>query len=368
MKILHSGDLHLDTPFSALDERQAEIRKNELRAAFTSMMTYARMNEVDMAVFAGDVFEGCNVTRETIALVHKELEKFAKPVFIVAGNHDYADDKSLWYKHTFSENVHVFTEEQLSHIRVPSLGVTVWGYSFKAPMLHDNPARGRSASESGTPDDIHILLGHAEVNDPSQPYAPISDKDLTLFGADYVALGHVHMPTIYGDRIVYCGCLEPRRFSESGPHGACIVDIEKEHGISSVRIKRVRFAKRRYETASLDLTGCMVMDDVKERVADLIRQMKYGEDTLLRLRCSGVLADSLVLSPDYLENMGLFGLKLEDNTMPDPAQLAADNGIRGAFYRKLAPSLQDADPNVREVAKRALRYGLAAIAGENITD
>ena len=38
MKILHSGDLHLDTPFSFLDERQAEIRKNELRAAFTSMM------------------------------------------------------------------------------------------------------------------------------------------------------------------------------------------------------------------------------------------------------------------------------------------------------------------------------------------
>ena len=50
LKILHSGDLHLDAAFASLDERQAQIRKNELRAAFTSMMTYARMNGIDVVL------------------------------------------------------------------------------------------------------------------------------------------------------------------------------------------------------------------------------------------------------------------------------------------------------------------------------
>ena len=50
LKVLHTGDLHLDTAFASLDERQAQIRKNELRAAFTSMMTYARMNGMDVIV------------------------------------------------------------------------------------------------------------------------------------------------------------------------------------------------------------------------------------------------------------------------------------------------------------------------------
>lgn len=368
MKILHTADLHLDCPFAYLDERRAEIRRNELRAAFTSMMTYARMNEVDIALFAGDLFENRYVTRETIALVDKELEKFAKPVFIVTGNHDYADEKSLWRKHTFPANVHVFMEEKLENVRLPELGVTVWGYGYRAPALYENPAIGHNVAEGGHPSDIHILLAHGDVNEPASKYASISEKQIALFGADYTALGHIHTPAAFGDRAAYCGSLEPRDFTENGPHGACIVDVEKENGISSVRIKRVRFAKRRYENASVDLTGCTVMEEVKDRIAALITQMKYGEDTLLSLRCAGTLADSLVLSPDYLGDMGLFMMKIEDATMPDETILEADTGIRGAYYRRLSPALRDPDPKKREVALRALRYGLAAIAGENITD
>ena len=368
MKILHTGDLHLDSPFASLDERRGEIRKNELRAAFTSMMTYARMNEVDIALFAGDLFDGRYITRETLSLVDKELEKFAKPVFIVTGNHDYADEKSIWRKHTFPENVHVFMEEELENVRLPELGVTVWGFGYRSPAVYENPVIGHRVAESDHPSDIHILLAHAEVTDSAGNYASLSESQLSFFGADYAALAHIHVPSAFGDKAAYCGCLEPRDLTECGPRGACIVDIQKENGVSAVKIKRVRFSKRRYETASVDLTGCTVMEEVKERIAALIAQMKYGEDTLLRLQCAGTLAEGLVLSPDYLGDMGLFLLKLEDATLPDEAQLAADTGIRGAYYRRLAPALHDPDPQKREVALRALRYGLAAIAGENITD
>ena len=69
LKILHTGDIHLDSPFSKLDARRAEIRRGELRTSFISMMQYARKNAVDLILVAGDLFDTEFVTRETMALM-----------------------------------------------------------------------------------------------------------------------------------------------------------------------------------------------------------------------------------------------------------------------------------------------------------
>jgi len=42
LKILHCGDLHLDSPFSGLSHDQSEARRQELRDTFTYMMNYAQ--------------------------------------------------------------------------------------------------------------------------------------------------------------------------------------------------------------------------------------------------------------------------------------------------------------------------------------
>ncbi len=73
-----------------------------------------------------------------------------------------------------------------------------------------------------------------------------------------------------------------------------------------------------------------------------------------------------MINPDLLGDMGLFCLKTVDHTMPDMDTLAADTGIRGAFYRTLAPALTSDNKEEAETALRALRYGLAAIAGDRI--
>ena len=41
IKFLHCADLHLDSPLSALDLQKAEVRRNEMRASFTSITLYA---------------------------------------------------------------------------------------------------------------------------------------------------------------------------------------------------------------------------------------------------------------------------------------------------------------------------------------
>ena len=83
VKILHTGDIHLDSPFSGLSPSLAETRLNELRAAFTSMMTYVRVNEVDVVLIAGDLFDSEFATRETVGLIVREAAKCRAEVSIL---------------------------------------------------------------------------------------------------------------------------------------------------------------------------------------------------------------------------------------------------------------------------------------------
>ena len=39
LRILHTGDIHLDSPFARLDARKAEIRRAELRDAFSAIFS-----------------------------------------------------------------------------------------------------------------------------------------------------------------------------------------------------------------------------------------------------------------------------------------------------------------------------------------
>ena len=369
IKILHTGDVHLDSAFSGLDTRHAEIRRNELRAAFTSMMTYARANHVDLLLIAGDLFDGGYVTRETVALLVREFERFGNPVYIAPGNHDPASADSVWTKITFPENVHIFRESTLSSFDVLELPVTVYGFGFTANDLVTVPIDGARVAD---PSRVNLLVCHCDmlsVRGTSKD-CPVTAEQLDAFGADYAALGHIHNPPAPGHdgRWCYCGCLEARAFDETGPKGACVIEIEKNGTVSDLTVRRVRFSKRRYEKGELALTGLSTQADVREAVAAYISENRFGEDTLLSLRLTGIVAQSLVIDTESLENApcGLFFLRVEDATLPDidPASLENDPTIHGELYRILRPSLQSGDPRTREVAVRAFRYALAALAGE----
>lgn len=369
LKILHTGDVHLDSTFSGLDPRHAEIRRNELRTAFTSMMSSARTNDIDLILIAGDLFDSDFVTRETISLLIREFERFEKPIFISPGNHDPASSDSVWTKITFPKNVHVFRESTLSSVSIPELSVAVYGFGFTENGLASVPIDKRHVAE---PSLINLLVCHCDMlgTKASANGCPVTPEQLDSFGADYAALGHVHNPPAPGHdgRWCYCGCLEARAFDEIGVKGACVAEIEKSNGTSSVTIKRVRFSKRRYEKGELALTGLSSQAEVREAVSSYIAEHHYGEDVLLSLRLTGVIDRSLVIDTESLEEnpCGLFFLRIEDSTMPDVdfTSLEHDPTVTGELYRILKPSLNSPDARTREVAVRALRYAMSALSGE----
>ncbi len=372
IKILHTGDIHLDSAFSGLDSRHAEVRRNELRAAFASMMTYARINGADLILIAGDMFDGDYITRETLTMINREFERFEKPIFISPGNHDCASPKSVWTKNIFPENVHIFTENRVTSFDLPTDSpanppITVYGFGFTEPNMTNVPLEGLTVTDKSR---LNLLVCHCDMLGIKSKDCPMTPTHLDAFGADYAALGHIHNPPSPGHdgRWCYCGCLEARAFDEIGPKGACFVEIDKSGTASSVTIKRVRFSKRRYEKGELALTGLETQSDVREAISGYISSHHLGEDTLLSLRLTGVIPPSLIIDTESLKTSasGLFMLRLEDATLPDidPAALEKDVTITGELYRILKPSLESEDSRTREVGIRALRYALSALAGE----
>ncbi len=362
LRILHTGDVHLDSPFSGLDPTFAEVRRNELRAAFTSMLHYARCEKVDMILIAGDLFDAQFVTRETLALIKREFESIKCPIIISPGNHDSVTESGVWKRGVFPDNTYIFTNDSLEYFDFPDLGVRVWGWAFTSHTMESSPLVGRRADGEG----INILCAHGDMSSARSLSCPLTVGELEAFGADYAALGHIHNPKEYTERIAYCGCLEGRAFDETGIKGA--LDVTLDGG--RVTRKKIRFSKRRYECASLDVYGADSNTELASRISEFIISEHYGDDTILRLTLTGEVSPSFAVNTAVLEKASdrVFALKVEDATSPmlGSDELRRDPTLRGELYRVLEPALTSDDPREREKASAALRVGLAAIAGESV--
>ena len=369
LKILHTGDIHLDSPFGALTPRFAETRRNDLRAAFTSMITYAKMNNVDIMLVSGDVFDSEYVTKETLSLISRELEGFGRPVFIAPGNHDPATADGVWQRYSFPDNVCIFREPKLASVDLDDLGVTVYGFGFDSPEMPENPLAGFTVRDR---ERINLLVCHAELGGAGGMCCPMTAAQIEAFGADYTALGHIHNPPSPGrnNRYSYCGCLEPRAFDELGAKGALIVEIDKEGRESYVNIKPVRFSKRRYERGEAVVDGAETMADIDSAIKMYVYDNRLGDDTLLELTLKGYVSPSLLIDTESTDGaaFGLCYLKVTDETVPDIdlSALFTDVTIRGAVYRQLKPIIESEDEREREVGRRALRYAFSALSGDSI--
>lgn len=368
IKILHCADLHLDSPFTYENAEKAEVRRNELRGTFTSMMLYAQMNNIDVMLMAGDLFDSDFVTRDTVSLMIREFAKNPKCRFIISpGNHDPYTAASVYSRIDFPDNVYIFDSESLSCFTFDDIGVNIYGYAFKSNELK-SPLIGFHAPESQY---INLLCAHADIINPLSPQAYIPSKELEKSGFDYVALGHIHNSdglshTPEGMYYGYSGCIEGRDYGETGYKGAFVAELEKHSAVFSANIKACRFSKRKYEVEKLDVSGSSDAEIILQAVKKLVSEKHYGDDTSLRIILYGDVSPELTISKSaFTEQLQLFDLDIVDNTAPllDYEKLKNDPTIKGAFFAELIENLRDEDPEKRETAALALRYGLAVISG-----
>ena len=371
LKFMHAADIHLDSAYAEFESDKAAVRRSELRASFTALITFARMNDVELMLIAGDLFDDSFATRETAAHIRREFASCPNTRFVISpGNHDPYNAASFYAQSALPENVYIFNQKELSYIEFDDINTTVYGYAFTSGEYTENPLRGFSVPDDGR---IHLFCAHCDLDVPSSSYCPITTADILNAKFDYAALGHIHNTEgINCDRGVYygySGCLEGRDFGECGYKGAVICDAVKEDGIFRAEVKGLRFSRRRYERLNLDLTG---IKDEESAYAHILQSVtrSYSNDTSLRLTLLGDVPSDLALSLTYIrESIGdtVFSLELIDKTLPlaDTETLKSDPSIKGAFYRELESALLSDDGREKEISAEALRYGLAAIAGRD---
>lgn len=369
VKILHTGDIHLDSPMSSLDLASAEAARDKHRQTFRKMMQYAIDEKVDMLLISGDMFDGKYITKETKDMVISCFAEFAKPVVIAPGNHDPYYSVSLYKDGSLPKNVYVFSSDELQIFDFESLDISVYGYAFLTPSLTHSPlAKAQYNREASCK--TKILLAHADTTSPISNYAPVLVEDIEKFGFSYAALGHIHNPPSIRSKntvINYCSFLFGRSFDELGEGGAYIVKLDNE----KTEVERVTFSVHRFIKEELDVSGTKDNSEIAERISSHINKNAYGKDTSLYLSLVGTVPLELLINKSELEksNTKLFELRIKDLTtpVPDNEYLKNDPSLRGEFYRNLLPSLTSEDSDTRRIAAEALYLGLCAIDGINVT-
>ena len=366
MKILHTGDLHLDSPFCAAGALGADERRQKQRESLSRVFACAKEEECDLILIAGDLFDGKIVTPETAALVLRLFRESTCPVVIAPGNHDPYTAGSFWSTATLPKQVYLFRAKELSFVEPEGLNARIWGYAFTSAALGEDPLVGAIPPEKDGKWDL--LCAHCDLLAPLSRHAPVTVGSIERLGVDYAALGHVHnpAPVAEGETIRYCGFVEGRSFDELGEGGVWIVTLEE--GKSPVIRRRV-LSECRYELDEVDLSDCAEEGEMEQAIGRVID--RYDATTHLRLSLTGTVESLPDLRP-WTEKLGqgLASLELRDETIPahDDSVLQKDVGLRGAFYRSLYPKLIDEDGATRQRAILALQIGLAAIDGRQIPE
>lgn len=372
IRIIHMGDLHLDSPFASLGIDKSEIRRRETRATFTSIIYYIKEVGADLVLISGDLFDDGYASAETAELLCTQFASLPDCHFVIApGNHDPYTKGSLYASKKLPKNVHVFGSERLQRFVFDDLNTEVYGWAFCSQSLRESPLAGTCADKNGR---LHLVCGHCDMASAISTYCPVSKEDVVSFGAHYNAFSHIHktpeLCTEGGVTWSYSGFVEGRSFDECGKGGIYFIEAETG-GEFKLDIKRKNIARRHYEWEKIDISGATSIGEVAEKIDGVIQKNHYGEDTLLRVTLLGSVAPELE-NLTRLESAvrGIFLLEIDDQTSPtfDGGALEKDLTMRGELYRELLPMLTTGTAEERATAAAALKIGLAALEGRNITD
>ena len=372
VRLLHCGDIHLDTPFVGLSAEKSEERRRMLRSSFVKMMQYVRETKIDIVLMSGDIFNVEYATNDTAEALIREFRGSEDIKFVISpGEHDYYTGNPIYSSGRLPKNCYVFADSQLSRFDFDEYNVTVYGWAFMTEKLSENPLYDRQVDDSSR---INVVCGYADLNGAvGSASCPISTADLKNFGADYYALGSRHaaskFATAGASKYSYCGALECTGFDEPGLGGANLITIDYSEGELTIENKSISFGHVDFKTEEIDVTGVDTSNEIINRITKLISEKKYDKETALRVVLVGNVTPKFIVPKNIESNaFGLYYFKLTDNTLPlfDTERYMKDMSVAGQIFRQFYKDLTGEDEERRLVCARAFRVALAALEKREI--
>ncbi|MBQ8433984.1 MAG: metallophosphoesterase [Clostridia bacterium] len=347
MKIIHTADIHLDSPLTHATNRQK--RRLELLQALSNLSEYANNNNVSAIIIAGDLFDDQFTTNKTIIGVADFVSNSSATWFVLRGNHAQGA--------TGSENPYHKLQQICPQVKF-------FGEMWQTYTLGEVNICGR---ELGNNDQAHwqmlqlpqtgynILVLHGDVDDDK--YGLIDKNAIANSHANYVALGHRHAfaEHKFGKVVgAYCGVLEPRGFDEISQTGFVLIDTDKR------AIRFVPQAIRTVQTVTVDITG--IQSEIALQNALLSATSQVGAHNYLNLVLVGsVPAELNVEATIECLNGRFFALRVDNKTQTafDLQKISAEVSLRGEFVRKVLQLPQEDQAEV-------LKLGLALLSGGDL--
>ncbi len=351
LKILHSADWHLDSPFAGFSEDQRAFLKAEQRKLPGKIADLCRREKCDLVLLAGDLFDG-EASRETLDLMKQALASCQVPVMIAPGNHDFCGPDSPWTGEKWPQNVFVFTGK-LESVAIMGLNCRVYGGGFQSMdcpgFLEDFHAAGREAYQIG--------LFHGDPTQKNSPYNPITTAQVRDSGLHYLALGHIHKAGAFRAGKTLCawpGCPMGRGWDETGEKGVCIVTLEEEAQIRAVSLDTVHFYEMEAE----------ITQDPRQALEALLPPVESHDFYRVTLTGNGC--------PDLKALKAAFpacpNLELRDRTEP-PVDLwgdADEDSLEGVYFGMLRREMEKDPANGAQYALAA-EISRKILAGKAVT-
>jgi len=236
---VHTSDLHLGDPFQQLP---AGRHQTMCLCPLLAVLMAARDFGAHAILIAGDLFDHGRVTRDQVAGVFGVLASSGVESVVLPGNHDpWLADSQYRELADRAERVHLISDPRGEVVRLGAAAglqaqLAVWGRALPCHTPADGPLRAETAPAWGGL--WAVAMGHGEYvgSEPSVPggfprSSPIGAAEADGLGADYIALGHRHLPELLG------GLRTHARYSGSPMtlHGAAGHVVLVELSMSGVR-------------------------------------------------------------------------------------------------------------------------------------
>ena len=357
MKFVHIADMHFDSPFVNLSNKEymGELRRLEQRKVFKKMIDYIKDNNIEYLFISGDLYEHKYIKQSTIEYINKLFQEIPDTkIYIAPGNHDPFLKNSYYSKFNWSNNVKIFSN---SIEKIENENVNIYGYGFTDFYCENS---GIENIEIDDKEKLNILVIHGALdssNIEDRQYNPMKKNMLKAKGFDYVALGHIHKMdynTEENQKIVYPGSTISLGFDELGKHGMIVGEFkEKELNLNFVPLD-----EKEYKVIQLDITNMNSKEELIEKIENVdIKENEYIEIVLNGNRNFEINVYELL---KLVLNDRVIKIKDKTKIGYDLDKLSNETTLRGLFIKEMKEKLGNENINEeeKEIIEKAIEIGL----------
>jgi DNA repair exonuclease SbcCD nuclease subunit len=348
LRILHSADWHMDSPFGLFRPEQQDFLMREQRKIPGKIAELCRRENCDLVLLSGDIFEN-PTSRRSVGVVREALRDCGVPVIIAPGNHDYHTTGSPWLEERWPENVFIFPPG-ISSIALPQLDCRIYGSGYRSAecpgLLEDFRAEGTER--------YLLAVLHADPMRMRSPYCPITAAQVRDSGLHYLALGHIHKAGSFhapGTLCAWPGTPMGRGYDETREKGVYIVDLDEKAEIRFVGLDTPQFHEEEVDTDKQSLDEVLPAAD---------NQHFY------RVTLTGSSGEPIWRLKERYRGMPNLEFIDRREEKADLWDRAGEDTLEGTYFRLLREKLDRAELEEAEVFRLAAEISRRILDGKEV--